>query len=67
MVVLLDYFPIFTACDNTLIWALKEPRYTWAGVIGCGNGGGVVLVVVVVVVVMTVVVVVVLVTLVVWL
>ena len=27
------------AYDNTFIWALKEPRYTWAGGIGCGSGG----------------------------
>ena len=38
MVVLLDIF--FPAYDNTFIWALKEPRYTWAGGIGCESGGG---------------------------
>ena len=37
----LTIFFIFAAYDNTFIWALKEPRYTWAGGICCGSGGGV--------------------------
>ena len=34
------FFLIFSGYDNTFIWALKEPRCTWAGGIGCGSGGG---------------------------
>ena len=29
-----------SAYDTTLIWTLKEPRYIWAGGIGCGSGDG---------------------------
>ena len=39
MVLSLDWCLIFAAYDNTFIWALEEPSYTWAGGIGCGSGG----------------------------